>query len=881
MGSKRNRVARRWSDGVAILALAGLTLIFFWKIALTNRVLAGLDLFAYFYPYRDFVSAALRAGHLPLWNPYLFMGAPLLANSQAAVLYPLHWPLIWLDAPRQVAWSIVLHIWLAGVGTCLLGRKALRLGPTAAWSAAAVFALGGFLGAQVEHVNQLNASAWMPWLLLCLEGAMRRGRGRWPALLGGGAVVALILLAGHTQAAYIVLLGAGVWTLLRGMEQQRGWRGLSGLGALAGMAGMGAALAAGQLLPTLELTRLSVRSGGLPYNEAASFSLKPGLIFKAFLPPLLWVPPFSEYIAYIGLLGLALAAVGAWAILKRKHPGGTALILALVGLFLAFGAYNPVYSLLYRLVPGFALFRVPARWLLLYSFGAALLAGIGMEVLCRGKRGGLLLTLFLVAELFLAGRKLAYNHPTAPAAFDSMRTAPAHLLAHQAADGEPFRFLSMSDIRYDPGDLGDLQAMYSGQLPPEAIYDLIVATKMKEVLAYNLPLRYRLFSVDGYDGGLLPIARYVQMERLFLKQEEIWPDGRLRQQLRQVPAARLLSLLNVRYLITDKTQDVWIDDLFYDLEHTVPLGQVTLTDLPDFETTHLGLVSYLTGTAGLADGTPVARVTVTATGGMTITAILRAGEHTAEGLYQAGMVAHHQARVGHHWRDNEQGNDYITVLDLGRSWRPTAIAVRSLLPAGQFHLRGMTLIDRKSGTGRTLTINPTYRLVHSGDVKIYENLQALPRAFIVHHARPVANDEEALAVLRDPAFDPAGTVVLLAEAQGDFRPEEGRSTVHLLVYEPEFLHFQALLDSPGYLVLADTWYPGWVAEVDGHQVPILRANLYFRAVELTAGEHQVTFRFRPVSVRLGLGVGLASWLAWGLSVAGWAVRFGPESPGGV
>ena len=130
------RRSERRIDAAALVALAALTLVFFWKIALTNRVLAGLDVFAYFYPYRDFASEALRAGRLPLWNPYLFMGAPLLANSQAAVLYPLHWPLIWLSTPKQIAWSIVLHIWLAGAGTYLFARRVVRLRPPAALVAA-------------------------------------------------------------------------------------------------------------------------------------------------------------------------------------------------------------------------------------------------------------------------------------------------------------------------------------------------------------------------------------------------------------------------------------------------------------------------------------------------------------------------------------------------------------------------------------------------------------------------------------------------------------------------------------------------------------------------------------------------------------------------
>ena len=826
-------------DTTVLAALAALTLVFFWQIALTNRVLVGVDVFGYFYPYRDFASEAMRAGRLPLWNPYLFMGAPLLANSQVAVLYPLHWPLLWLSAPKQIAWSIVAHVWLAGTGTYLFARTAIKLRPLAAFVAAIIFALGGFLGAQVEHVNQLNASAWLPWLLLCLEGAMSTGRRRWRWVLGGGAVTGLALLAGHTQAAYIVLFGSGMYALLRGWPEfraRRVWRGLRGVGALALMSIMGLAMAAGQLLPTLELSGLSVRSGGLPYNEAASFSLKPGLIFKAFLPPLLWEPPFSEYVAYAGLIGLALAALGAWAVLRRKRAGGACLGLALTGVFLAFGAYNPVYWLLYKVVPGFDLFRAPARWLLLYAFGAAILAGAGLEALpwpfqragatAKGvpasesrsgwatrvlRVGKPILAVLLVVELLIAGRQLAYSRPTAPVAFDSMRTAPSHLLADAAygSPGEPFRFLSMSDIEYDPGDLEDLQLLYAGVLPEKAIYDLIVASKMKEVLAYNLPLRYRIYSVDGYDGGLLPTKDYVTLEKLFLAEDEIWPDGRLRQQLRQVPPARLLAMLNVKYVITDKTQDAWIDDVFYDLEHTVPLGDLILSDLPEFESTGLGVVSYLSGAADVDDGTPVAEITVRDLEGNTVTQTLRAGEDTAEGLYEADQANHSQARVGHRWRDNAEGSDYVTVLDLGQALVPDTITIRSLLPKEHFVLRGLSLIDGQTETSRNLSVDPAYRLVHSGDVKVYENLDLLPRAFIVHEAQAVSDEEQALDLMLSPAFDPANTVLLADAEVKETAPGDGESSARIVSYEPEEVRIEASLERPGYLVLTDAHYPDW------------------------------------------------------------------------
>ena len=895
---------RRWLDWAALAALAVLTLAFFWKIALTNRVLVGLDLYSYFYPYRDFVGEALRAGHLPLWNPYLFMGAPLLANSQAAVLYPLNWPLLWLSPPHQVAWSIVLHIWLAGTGLYLFARHAVRLGRWASLAAALIFAFGGFLGAQVEHVNQLSASAWLPWLLLCIEGAAgsmrhgaadpaRRGLRPWLAIVAGGLIVALILLAGHTQAAYIDLFGAAVYALLRGMGRPFRWNRLRRLGVLALMALLGVALAAAQLLPALELSQLSVRGGGLPYREAVSFSLEPGLILKAFLPPLVWEPPFSEYVAYIGLIGLALAAAGAWAALRKSRAAGpprhgvsshwvVALILAGLGVFLALGLYNPAYYLLYKFVPGINLFRAPARWLFLYAFGAAILAGVGLEALLKSRTWKGVVVLLLAVELFVAGRRLAYNNPTAPAAYDSMRTAPAHLLAQQEDGLHLFRFLSMSDVEYDPGDMGDLQAMYGPQLPEEAVYDLIVTTKMKEVLAFNLPLRYGLFSVDGYDGGLLPTAWYVTLERLFLAEDQIWPDGRLRQQLRQVPPARLLGLLNVEYVITDKTQDVWVDGVYYDLEHTVPLGQVTLANLPDLQATHLGAVSYLTGTAGLADGTPVARVTVTATDGTVVTATLHAGTDTAEGLYEGQPVAHRQARVAHRWKDNEQGSDYITLIDLGRALTPQTIQVESLLPddeTASVALRGLTLIDERTGTSRNLSVDPDYQLVHSGDVKIYRNLAVLPRAFVVHRAGVIADDEQALAALRDPAFDPAGEVIL---AEGDeLAAASGQSAAEIVAYEPERVEIQTSLDAPGYLVLTDAYYPGWTVEVDGRPVQLLRADLYFRAVALDAGDHHVVFRFQPASVRWGLITSLIAGLGLVLGVAVAALHIGRKRQVGV
>ena len=1084
-----------YRDLLAVVSLLALTLAFFWKIAFTNLILVGLDVFTYFYPYKAYAAEIVRQGRLPLWNPYLFMGVPFLANAQTALFYPLNLPLYWLSVPRMVSYSIVLHVFLAGLFAYFYARRSLGLGRWGAWLAASVFALSGFVGAQVEHVNQLNCSIWLPLLFLLFDLARgnplgwltsnppslpRRGRGRvdphkptrfsvnstrsglqtstpTPTLLQGGGskqsgwlyvllaglVVGLQFAAGHTQSSYITLFALGVYAIFPPLWRRWGKRRLSRLAAqrraVSKPSGsseqarslgfdtpaatqpalallpdrerpkreiwhslltylliviIGVVLAAVQLLPTLELSQLSVRGGGLSYREAASFSLKPRLLLLSLLPTFGGEEVFSEYVAYLGIVALTLALVGA--LFQRRNPARPLLIfLTALGLFLGLGAYNPFYFVLYKLVPGFDLFRAPARWLYLYTFGGAMLAGLGADFLSypllakakaigcgvgelsrfirrhlliaigvlavplvllspfldfptrstllawlplalvalivlwvgltgnwklevgnwkvfqpltsreqRAKEQGvppetpkletrnsfcLVLTLAVIGELFAASRSLAYNHPTAPEAYSSLRTAPAHLLAA----GQPTdRFLSISDLTFDPGDLGEIQQIFEAQLSPQAIYDYVVATKLKEILAPNLPLVYRIPSVDGYDGGVLPLRRYVELQRLFLPEPS--PDGRLRESLKEIPPSRILSLLNVRYVVTDKIRDVWMDGVYYDLSHEAVLGpgaasQVEVTELPAessaFAATSLGLVSYLEGMADLPNGAPVAQVTVTDGTDVVQSRLLRAGIETAEGEYAMIEVRHDQARVCRHWPDNPQGDDYLARLDFGEPMTPRRILIEYLAPVGRLHLRGLSLIDDRTSTFVPVVVSTAgrFRLVHSGDVKIYENLDNLSRAFVVHRAR-ILDDEAAIAAMQAPAFRPEQEVILASDGHevpsppfippkvGGERGGARKDEVAILSYEPERVVISAKLAEEGYLVLTDAHYPGWRALTDGLETPIYRADLLFRAVYLPAGQHRVEFIYDPLSFRLGAAISLTALLGLTAGIAALAGR---------
>jgi hypothetical protein len=935
-------------DLLAWLALALATLAVLWPLGLTNRVLAGVDALTYFTPYWAYRMAELRAGLAPLWNPYLFLGVPFLANPQAAVLYPLHWPFSWLRAEQALVWSALLHAWLAAGFTYTLARRSLCASRLAAWLAGLIFGLGGFTLARIENINQLNALAWLPALLWLYDETARaagwRSRIRWGAALA--VAIALPLLAGHTQTAFINLVGLGLWAgwplVARGWGRWRrrgaaGRRNRGTVGAsrlrddlLPLLAVIPAVLlAAAQLLPTLELNGLGLRTGGLPYRQAVSFSLRPRLLAQSLLPPFgsgldaaFGSEGYGEFIGYVGIATLALAGVGL-SLLWRRQAGASrplwyvqrAALLATVGFLLALGAYNPLYYLLWRIVPGFDLFRAPARWLELFALGMAALAACGLDALgtdagARGRgdaetsgrrnwirraalagaivllaaliaiqqrptwltvagwaiaalaavglimaarrwprvaRGGLVALIFI--ELWLGARALPFTLATAPAA-KSLRNAPAALLA--ATQGQPpagrDRFLSLSDIRFDPGDLAELRASQAGRLSPDAIERLVRAAKQVEVIAPNLPLLYEIPAVDGYDGGLLPLGSYVKLQSLFLPPELLMPDGRLREQLRGVPDDRLLDLTGVRFIITDKQGDLWADDVYYDLELAARLepGRELGFDLsayPPFTATALGVVAE----AGeeVPAGTGLLELRATAADGDTAVLDLRAGSQT--GAAPAPVRLH-----------------------LPNPLVPVSLTVRVPAGAPATVLRGISLLDERTGGHSSVTVsqNGDFRRIHSGDVKVYERTGALGRAWLVHGIQPAASDDEALALLAGPAFDPRATVVI----SGGSHPQPpasaaGDESVRITAYTPDRVVLTSEVASPAVLILADAFYPGWEATVDGLPAPLLRANLMFRGLALEPGRHEIVFSYRPAAWRLGVAVSLGALAVLAAAIA--------------
>ncbi|GIV80021.1 MAG: hypothetical protein KatS3mg050_4415 [Litorilinea sp.] len=917
-------------------ALAIFVLALYHPLLFTNRVLASGDILLYFYPYRDYAAASLRQGQIPLWNPYIFLGVPFLANPQAAVLYPLHWPLSWLPVTKQIYWSAAIHTWLLGLGGYLLARR-WHASPGAALVTGLTLAGSGFYGGLMGHINQMNGATWLPWTLWALAPLLPGqrpnapgSRAFWVALCWMAGLTALMLLAGHTQTAYINLFGVGLWCLWPLGTYGRSWRRLGEalratglpLAAYGGGVLLGALLSGAQLWPTLELSGLGLRSGGLSYGEASSFSLRPLQLLWTLLPSygladlsvVFGTLGYTEFVAHVGLLGMALAAWGAW---RRSDPRRSyGLFFAGLGLFLALGRWNPVYYLLYLAVPGFDLFRAPARWMMLYTLGMALLAGAGLDALRAQGLGRIpswlprgraltaddirprlltgLVVALLAVDLWLAARALPHAAPTAPQAVYDVRTAPAHLLTDpvraQVGPGAMGRFLSMSTITFDPGDMADFRRILregtSPQLSEEAFAQLIVALKAQEILAPNLPMLWRVPSVDGFDGGVLPLQRYIDFLTLFIPPDRLIADGRLREQLQEIPPTRLLNLLNVQYVITDKVRDLWFEGVYYDRQIGARLGGDGLERLtvhvPDpLEATHIGLIGAITASpealeALAGENHTVATLQVREAGEVVAQFPLVAGGQPGAQLADEGLdsplAAAGGARVA--FQDVENGRqEYLVELALPRPLTPANLELVWQPGPETLTVQAITLIDRR--TGMFVPLLPSdrghFRLVHSGDVKIYENLDLLPRAYLVHEAMAVDSPDEALAQLAHPDFDPARQAVVEEEValHGQPAPDD---QAQILSYKPEAITIRTQSRTPALLVLSDTDYPGWHALVDGEPTPILRTNYLLRGVLVPAGTHTVHFVYQPESWRKGLWVSVGgalllglclAWLAWG------------------
>jgi hypothetical protein len=469
------------SDVAAASALALATLVFFAPALFADRAVFtwNLDLW---YPWaatasesdlarptrhadcarqfavmRALTTQALNEGRLPLWNPWILCGTPLLANFQPAVFYPPNLILAFtgLSLADQMSVYLAFHAFLGMAGAYFLLR-AFRVRPLAALAGAAVFGWSGFNAARTGQPTLVASAAWLPWALRASRGWFDRGgAGSWA---GMAAALAMSGLAGFAQIFVLAAYGFGIFGVVDGLASPRRrevgpWLGWASAGATA------LVLLAVHLVPTLEFMSVA-QDAEYPIEDLASGTLHPWALAQLVVPHLLGPPLVGANAAhllsvgdgyyfqtehstavYVGALPLLLPGVLLLSPGDRRRETLAALLTAAFGL--VFSLWTPLTALALHL-PGLSVSR-PDRGTFLWCTGMAVVTGLALDRLASAEGPGLrrwsnTLAVFLgalvtsfAAAMLLVGDRLLPREVTAQLGAGAVRGAAAGALAVAAA----------------------------------------------------------------------------------------------------------------------------------------------------------------------------------------------------------------------------------------------------------------------------------------------------------------------------------------------------------------------------------------------------------------------------------------------------------------
>lgn len=404
---------------------------------------SGTDLIEAMVPFYTAVREALLRGDIPLWTSRIFTGQPLLASGQWGVFYPPTAMLLILDASRFVAFSLWLHTTLAGVAAFKLGWEwSKRAGADdresdlAGVVACLTVPLCGFFVAHAwaGHVPMIASASWA--VATCAASMVVSRTKAFTPVLVMALCFCMSVLAGSPQVAAIGLFGTVIMTIFC-------QTGLSAWGRILLSLALGLALSAVQWLPSLELSLFSARHRTT--MDAWSEPLDPAWIRSLVLPPSFENPPHSpwnfwEHNLFVGLPVITLALL---AIADRNMRRIALMLFATASLFLLFALGLPDLSP----VPGFGLFRVPARFGLITILALIIVAGLGAVTLSRliARR----LWPFIVIAVL--AHPLANAIPSSRGADPKVHSLPGPLLKVFTAASPDRRVLTGSLAAWDKG----------------------------------------------------------------------------------------------------------------------------------------------------------------------------------------------------------------------------------------------------------------------------------------------------------------------------------------------------------------------------------------------------------------------------------------------
>ncbi len=346
------------------------------------------DFYMYYLPMADVAFGMWREGTLPLWNPYLYAGMPLLASIEVGVLYPPNWLHLVVSTERAFCLLYVFHAALAAGGTWWFARqRGLR-------HEAALFAVVSFTFASptiLHHDKGMTSivysAAWFPAILAMINRVLARRTFRSACGLAG--LLACQFLAGFPlfTLALAWMIAGSLLTFSVNWKQPWGSSNRVSLLLMLTAAGLALGLVAPQLLSTLDYLAQSRRSD-LSYAQSTHACLPVLNLLTMIIPgafgndrgcPYWGEALLADSIIFSGVTTLLLATLSLGHARRREVVFWGLLTVLVIGVALGDGSF--LYDLCYLYIPGVSRFRGVSRLSIFALFGVSMLAAYGLEVL--------------------------------------------------------------------------------------------------------------------------------------------------------------------------------------------------------------------------------------------------------------------------------------------------------------------------------------------------------------------------------------------------------------------------------------------------------------------------------------------------------------------
>lgn len=353
------------------------------------------------------LAQSLKAGTVPTWTTQLGAGFPLLGEGQIGAFFLPNIILFGLFAPALAYnLSLVVALSVAAGGMYLLLRR-FSLGRLAALFGGITFALSGIIIPQLTHHTLIQGITLLPAILVSCDMLLTKPSGKRVALFA--FLASQQMLAGFPQATFITMLLSFAYAGWVSVQK----KSLTVLLPLIVAAALALGLGAIQLVPSYEFLRESSVAEGFTPGDATFFSYPPAHVKTLLLPYLLGnpkegtYPPFTtfdgsifwENTGFFGSLGLVLSLAGIVLVLKKKkHPAQFFVWATAFAFLLMLGKYSPLY-IIFSFWP-FQLFRVPSRFLWVFTLALIVLASYALHFMMTRKHRGFLAlgALLLVAN---------------------------------------------------------------------------------------------------------------------------------------------------------------------------------------------------------------------------------------------------------------------------------------------------------------------------------------------------------------------------------------------------------------------------------------------------------------------------------------------------